>query len=123
MNVFRKIQAKWNQVNSPENVAAFNEKMKQSMIGGGIVGGGVRGVENPMAKDFIQHVYSAQQNPNLTARIKSVAKVKEYATQQLTPDELSRAKDVLIDPVVKKIHERILNQEAGFYIPNVFRKR
>lgn len=123
MNVFKTIKDKWNKVNSPENVAAFNEKMRQSMIGGGIVGGGLRGVENPMAKDFIQQAFSAQSNPNLTARLNSVGKVREYANEQLTPEELSKAKVTFVDPVVKKIHERLLNQEAGFYIPNIFRKK
>jgi hypothetical protein len=132
MNLFKRMKDKWNQVNSPENVAAFNEKMKQSMIGGGIVGGGMKSVRVPNSTRFIQAADDAQRNPSIRKVMSGVDFTRKMANKQLTPDELIKEKISFADPTVKKIHQRLLRQERGWSesvkkasenIPNLFRRK
>lgn len=48
--------AKWNQINSPENVSRFNNTMQQAVVGGGLIGGGIQPVGNAvgMARGMVQ---------------------------------------------------------------------
>lgn len=82
---------------------------------------------------FIDAAHKATTAKNLNDRLKNMEMVKREAAEQMTPQELQKVKFPWLDPHVKKIHQRLLNQEAeigrninipaGFNIPNLFRRR
>lgn len=83
----------------------------------------VAGLMQP--KDFIKAANAATQSRNLNEKLRAIELIKQEAREQLTPQELSRIKFPWQDAAVKKIHQRLINQEAGAFenIPNLFRRR
>ena len=119
------LQAKWSQVNSPENVSAFNQKMQQSMIGGGIVGGGLNSTprvlgtmtaKQPVAsEEFFRAVEALRKNAKPTNYTNTVNIINKAALEQLTPAEqllLNKSKSYAPKKLMDLIGNRLLDSES-----------
>lgn len=68
---------------------------------------------------FIKLAHDAATSPSLNTRLTSLDKVTKEVAEQLTPTELGKVKDVLNDNVLKKVHERLLNQDFMYDVNNM----
>lgn len=73
---------------------------------------GVAGTIQPVdrAKNVIQAAHIAKNSTNLTQRLAALDILKQEASQQLLPQELEKVKDFANDAIIKKIHQRILQE-------------